>query len=116
MFPAKSARPLVRPVRRGHIRLLRDAHRLGDGHRQGFPGRRGCRWRHPRPGGRAAALFDTRPASEAPEYRSYREILTDAAVRVGGRLGWPIDRTRAAFLPYSLPRWMPFPDTNPSPR
>ncbi len=60
------------------------------------------------------ALFDTRPASEAPEYRSYREILTDAAVWVGGRLGWPIDRTRAAFLPDSLPRWMPFADTNPA--
>ena len=60
------------------------------------------------------ALFDTRPASEAPEYRSYREILTDAAVRVGVRLGWPIDRTRAAFLPDSLPRWMPFADTNPA--
>ena len=60
------------------------------------------------------ALFDTRPASEAPEYRSYREILTDEAVRVGGRLGWTIDRTRAAFLPDSLPRWMPFEDTNPA--
>src|SRR5882724_1864675 len=58
------------------------------------------------------ALFDTRPAAEAREYRSYREILTDAAVRVGGRLGWRISRERAAFLPESLPRWKPFPDTN----
>ncbi len=60
------------------------------------------------------ALFDTRSASEAPEYRSYRDILTDAAVRVGGRLGWSIDRARAAFLPESLPHWMPFADTNPA--
>jgi 2-haloacid dehalogenase/putative hydrolase of the HAD superfamily len=60
------------------------------------------------------ALFDTRSASEAPEYRSYRDILTDAAVRVGGRLGWTIDRARAAFLPESLPHWMPFADTNPA--
>jgi 2-haloalkanoic acid dehalogenase type II len=60
------------------------------------------------------ALFDTRPASEAPEYRTYRERLTDEAVRVGGRLGWPISRERAAFLPESLPQWMPFPDTNPA--
>jgi len=59
-------------------------------------------------------LFDTRPESEAPAYRTYREVLTDAAVRVGGRLGWTIDRTRAAFLPDSLPRWMPFADTNPA--
>jgi 2-haloalkanoic acid dehalogenase type II len=60
------------------------------------------------------ALFDTKSASEAPEYRSYRDILTDAAVRVGGRLGWTIDRARAAFLPESLPHWMPFADTNPA--
>jgi len=60
------------------------------------------------------ALFDTRPASEEPEYRSYREILTDAAVRVGGRVGWTISRDRAALLPESLPHWMPFADTNPA--
>lgn len=58
------------------------------------------------------AIFDTRPAAEAPEYRSYRDILTDAAVRVGERFGWAISRERAAFLPDSLPRWKPFPDTN----
>jgi 2-haloacid dehalogenase/putative hydrolase of the HAD superfamily len=60
------------------------------------------------------ALFDTKPASEAPEYRSFREILTDAAVRVGERVGWTISRDRAALLPESLPHWMPFPDTNPA--
>ena len=32
------------------------------------------------------ALFDARPAAAAAEYRSYREILTDAAERVGQRL------------------------------
>src|SRR5437867_1268052 len=34
-----------------------------------------------------SALFDTRPAAEAPVYRSYREILTDAAARdrIGAR-------------------------------
>ena len=59
-------------------------------------------------------LFDTRPASEAPEYQTYRERLTEAALRVGRRLGWTISRERAAFLPESLPYWMPFPDTNPA--
>jgi 2-haloalkanoic acid dehalogenase type II len=59
-------------------------------------------------------LFDTRPASEAPEYQTYRERLTDAALRVGRRLGWTISRERAAFLPEILPYWMPFPDTNPA--
>jgi 2-haloalkanoic acid dehalogenase type II len=58
------------------------------------------------------ALFDTRPAAEAPEYRRYREILTDAAARVGERLGWRISRERAEFLPESLLHWKPFPDTN----
>jgi hypothetical protein len=60
------------------------------------------------------ALRDAKPESEAPAYRTYREVLTDAALRVGGRLGWTIDRARAAFLPDSLPRWMPFADTNPA--
>jgi 2-haloacid dehalogenase/putative hydrolase of the HAD superfamily len=57
------------------------------------------------------ALFDTRGA-EAGEYRSYREILTEAAMRAGGHLGWTLSRARAAFFPESLPNWKPFPDTN----
>ena len=57
-------------------------------------------------------LFDTRPASELPEYQTYRDRLTDAALRVGERLGWRISRERAAFFPESLARWEPFPDTN----
>ena len=56
-------------------------------------------------------LFATRPATE---YQTYRERLTDAALRVGDRLGWRISRERAAFFPESLARWRPFPDTNPA--
>ncbi len=48
-------------------------------------------------------LFDARPAAEAPEYRTYRDRLTDAALRVGAHLGWSITRERAGFLPESLP-------------
>jgi 2-haloalkanoic acid dehalogenase type II len=58
------------------------------------------------------AMFDARPASQAPEYQTYRERLTDAAMRVGGRLRWTMSRERAAFLPESLPHWKPFTDTN----
>ncbi len=58
------------------------------------------------------ALHETAIAAEAAAYRSYRDILTDSAVRVGERLGWAVDRARASFLPESLPRWRPFPDTN----
>ena len=58
------------------------------------------------------ALFEKEPEAQAAEYRSYRELLTDTAVRVGERLGWTISRERAAFLPESLLLWKPFPDTN----
>ena len=58
------------------------------------------------------ALFEKEPEAQATEYRSYRELLTDTAVRVGAGLGWTISRERAAFLSDSLPRWKPFPDTN----
>ena len=58
------------------------------------------------------ALLDTTPQAEAAEYRRYRDVLTDAAVRVGARLGWKMTRERASFLPESLPRWRPFPDVN----
>ena len=59
-------------------------------------------------------LFDTSPAAEAREYRSYRDILTDAAVRVARHLGWAISRERAAFLPESVSLWRPFQDANPT--
>ncbi|MGH7305662.1 MAG: HAD-IA family hydrolase [Candidatus Rokuibacteriota bacterium] len=58
------------------------------------------------------ALLEKDPEAQAAEYRTYRELLTDSAVRVGARLGWRISRERAAFLPDSLPHWKPFPDTN----
>ncbi len=52
------------------------------------------------------------PAVEAAAYRSYREVLTEAAQRVAARLGWPITPERATFLADSLPNWQPFADTN----
>jgi 2-haloalkanoic acid dehalogenase type II len=57
-------------------------------------------------------LFATRAAAEHPEYRTYRNRLTDAAMAVGDHLGWKITRARASFLPDSLPSWKPFSDTN----
>src|SRR6266851_2307493 len=66
------------------------------------------------PGEVLRVLFDMRPAAELPEYQTYRDRLTDAALRVGQRLGWRISRERAAFFPESLARWEPFPDTNPA--
>ena len=69
---------------------------------------------HLDPGEVLRVLFDTRPASEAPEYQTYRDRLTDAALRVSDRLGWTMTRKRAAFFPESLAHWKPFPDTNPA--
>jgi 2-haloacid dehalogenase/putative hydrolase of the HAD superfamily len=57
------------------------------------------------------AFFDEPPAAQRP-YATYREILTASAKRVGERLGWPVRRDRAGFLPDSVARWPPFPDTN----
>ena len=59
-----------------------------------------------------ATYLEVERAVEARAYRSYRAVLTETAQLVAARLGWPIDPTRAAFLPESLPRWPPFPDTN----
>ena len=50
------------------------------------------------------AYAEAERAVEREEYRSYREVLTEAASRVTGGDG--------AFLAESLPRWTPFPDTN----
>jgi 2-haloalkanoic acid dehalogenase type II len=52
------------------------------------------------------------PDVEAAPYRRYREVLTETAQQVAERLGWPLSRERAGFLPESLPDWPPFADTN----
>jgi len=49
---------------------------------------------------------------EAGGYRSYREVLAEAAQGVAARLGWHLDPARASFLAESLPGWVPFADTN----
>ena len=59
-----------------------------------------------------AAYMAEEPEVEGGQYRSYREVLTETAGRVAGRLGWKLDPDRASFLPDSLPGWRPFADTN----
>src|SRR5258708_9486340 len=51
---------------------------------------------------------------EAERYRSYRDVLTESTRRIARRLGWALPETKAGFLAESLPRWIPFPDTNPA--
>ena len=60
------------------------------------------------------AYAEIEPTLEAPPYRSYREVLTSAAMDVARRLGWKLSNDRAGFLAESLPAWTPFADTNPA--
>ena len=61
-----------------------------------------------------SAYNSEEPVVEAGEYRSYREVLAETAARVAALLGWKLERDRTRFLAASLPRWQPFPDTNPA--
>lgn len=61
-----------------------------------------------------AAYAEVEPAVEASGYRRYREVLTETAVEVARRLGWALGLEGGRFLPESLPRWRPFPDTGPA--
>jgi len=61
-----------------------------------------------------AAYAALEPEVEAGRFRPYREVLAETAVRVARRLGWGITWQGARFLPESLPRWRPFPDTGPA--
>ena len=54
------------------------------------------------------------PVVEGERFRLYRDVLTEAAIRVAGDLGWPLAGERATFLVDSMASWMPFPDTNPA--
>lgn len=61
-----------------------------------------------------AAYHIEEPVVEAGEFRNYREVLAETAMRVAVRMGWKLDRERSAFLAASLPGWQPFSDTNPA--
>ena len=62
----------------------------------------------------AGAREEIEAEVEAERYRSYREVLTESARRIARRLGWALPEAKAGFLAESLPRWIPFPDTNPA--
>jgi 2-haloacid dehalogenase len=50
---------------------------------------------------------------EAGSYELYAEVLRRTAVQIAKRLGWPLEPSRAGFLPDSVQRWPPFKETNP---
>ena len=58
-----------------------------------------------------AAYHIEEPVVESGEFRTYREVLGETAIRVAARLGWTLERDSAGFLAASLPGWQPFADT-----
>lgn len=61
---------------------------------------------------RAYSLIE--PVVEREQYRLYRDVLIESAVRVARALGWPLAWHRGTFLVSSIGMWKPFPDTNPA--
>jgi 2-haloacid dehalogenase len=49
---------------------------------------------------------------EGGSYELYAEVLRRTAVRAAKDLGWELEPSRSGFLPASVPRWMPFRETN----
>lgn len=47
-------------------------------------------------------------------YRTYHEVLALATRAVARRTGWRITEAQSRFLAKELPKWTPFPDTNPA--
>ena len=49
---------------------------------------------------------------EAGSYELYAEVLRRCAVQIAKEINWPLEPSRAGFLPASLPRWRAFKETN----
>ncbi len=50
---------------------------------------------------------------EGGSYELYAEVLRRTAVRIAKDVGWDLEPSRSGFLPDSVPRWLPFRETNP---
>ena len=60
------------------------------------------------------ALFhEIQQQIQAGSYELYAEVLRRTAVQIAKRLNWPLEPSRAGFLPESVQRWPPFKETNP---
>jgi 2-haloacid dehalogenase len=51
---------------------------------------------------------------EGGSYELYAEVLRRTATEMAKRLEWPLEPSRAGFLPDSVHRWAPFRETNPT--
>jgi 2-haloacid dehalogenase/putative hydrolase of the HAD superfamily len=59
-------------------------------------------------------FFEIQQQIQAGSYELYAEVLRRTAVQIAKRLGWPLEPSRAGFLPDSVQRWGPFRETNPT--
>jgi 2-haloacid dehalogenase len=50
---------------------------------------------------------------EAGSYELYAEVLRRTALEMATRMEWKLEPSRSGFLPDSIPRWLPFKETNP---
>src|SRR5262245_31788913 len=50
---------------------------------------------------------------EGGSYELYAEVLRRVAVRIAKDIAWPLEPSRAGFLPDSVQRWAAFKETNP---
>ena len=57
-------------------------------------------------------FVDIQREIESGSYELYAEVLRRTAVRAAKELGWELEPSRSGFLPASVPRWMPFRETN----
>jgi 2-haloacid dehalogenase/putative hydrolase of the HAD superfamily len=58
-------------------------------------------------------FFETQRQIMAGSYELYAEVLRRTAVQIAKKLSWPLEPSRAGFLPDSIQRWPPFKETNP---
>lgn len=49
---------------------------------------------------------------QSGSYELYAEVLRRSAVKVAAEMDWELESSRAQFLPDSVPRWLPFRETN----
>ena len=59
-----------------------------------------------------AMFLEIQADIQSGSYELYAEVLRRTAVEIAKRLGWPLEPSRAGFLPDSVARWAPFRETN----
>lgn len=57
-------------------------------------------------------LFKNQAEIEAGSYELYAEVLRRTIVKTAKQLGWPLEPSRAGFLPASVEKWLPFKESN----